>query len=185
MNLLPRRAAPARPCTVLAALLALAACGPDAAPSAPEPARGLRDDLFATTPPAGARPLSEARRSAKAGQDVVLEGRIGGRQQPFVEGRAMFTLVSSELKACDENPGDDCSTPWDYCCESKESLLAHTATVRVVDAKGEIVGTSLLGTRGLKPGARVVVAGRVHATENGLIVDARELFVAPEPRRGG
>ncbi len=56
--------------------------------------------------------MIEAREESEDGQDVVLVGRIGGSVNPWVEGRAAFSIVDPTLKACSDIPGDECKKPW-------------------------------------------------------------------------
>ena len=38
---------------------------------------------------------------------------------------------------CGENPDDACRMPWDYCCETPETIAANSATIQIVDADGQ------------------------------------------------
>jgi len=139
----------------------------------------LPADLFLDQAPPNARGVGEVKADASASGEVVLHGRIGGRRNPFVAGRAMFMLADLEMPTCDERPADKCPTPWDYCCEPKDKLLASTATVQVVGADGRPLGIGLDGRNGLKPKARVVVSGRVSKRDGDsvLVIDATGIFV--------
>lgn len=138
--------------------------------------------FFTAEPAAEARDVSEARKAGtlKVGDDVVLRGRIGGSKDPFVPGRAVFTLVGRGLKACNENPDDRCSMPWDYCCETKADILANSVTIQIVDAKGQSLRTDTKGRRGMKELTEVVIVGKV-ATADGksLVVNAASMHVMP------
>lgn len=63
--------------------------------------------------PGGAKEVIDARKSVKDGDEVVIVGRIGGSENPWIKGRAAFTIVDTSLKSCLEC-GHDCSKPWDY-----------------------------------------------------------------------
>ena len=132
----------------------------------------LPSGFFVEKQPESAKDVSEVRKAGtlKAGDDVVLRGRIGGSKDPFVAGRAVFTLMGRGLKACNEIPDDKCSKPWDYCCETKEEILGNSVTVQVVDAKGQILRTDMKGRRGLKELSEIVVVGRVAAADGKTIV---------------
>src|SRR5205085_1318727 len=95
--------------------------------------------------PAGDKPVEDVKASAKPGDAVAMRGRIGGGTEPFVEGRAVFTLVGRALPSCSDNMGDACKTPWDYCCETAEDIATHAATVQVVDAAGAPLRLDLKG----------------------------------------
>jgi hypothetical protein len=128
--------------------------------------------FFADKQPENAKDVSEARKSGalKAGDEVVLRGRVGGSKDPFVAGRAVLTLVGRGLKACNENPDDACTMPWDYCCETKEDILANSVTVQVLDAKGQILRTDLKGRRGVKELSELVVVGKVASADGSAVV---------------
>lgn len=143
-------------------------------------AASLPAALFVSAPSSGDRDVSEARKDAelKVGDQVVLRGRVGGSSEPFVAGRAVFTLVGRGLKACNENPGDTCARPWDYCCETAEEINANSATIQIVDEKGAIVRTDLKGANGLKELSEIVVAGVVAVADGkALVVNAKSLTV--------
>jgi len=163
---------------VCAAVVALSGCDqsksdpvappPKAAEAEEKPA--LPADFFVSEAPPGALSVSEARTKAKTGEPIVLSGYIGGRAEPFTEGRALF-LVSDvkNAPACE----DECATPWDACCTPSETIAANSATVQVVDAEGKTLRLDLKGQGGLASGAVVTVVGKVReASETILIVDA-------------
>ncbi len=135
--------------------------------------------LFLEQAPGNAKDVGELKGDSDTAGDVVVHGRIGGRRDPFVAGRAMFMLADLEMPTCDERHEDECPTPWDYCCEPKDKLLASTATVQVVGADGRPLAIGLNGRNGLKPQARVVVSGRVSKrdADNVLVIDATGIFV--------
>lgn len=112
--------------------------------------------------------------------EVVVRGRIGGRARPFVEGAAVFVLVDSNLKSCNELHGDKCKTPWDYCCETPESIAANTATVQIVGDDGKPIRASAMGAHGLAPLKEVVVRGEI--AEGGdagnLVINVRSIHVS-------
>lgn len=150
------------------------------------PKAPLPTGFFAEKEPDNAKDVSEVRKAGtlKVGDEVVLRGRIGGSKEPFVAGRAVFTLVGRGIKACNENPDDKCSVPWDYCCETRADILAHSVTVQVVDTKERILRTDMKGRHGLKELSEVVVVGNVASTDgNSLVLVARGAFVAREDGR--
>lgn len=144
------------------------------------PRAPLPTGFFVDSQPEHAKDVSEARHAGriKVGDEVVLRGRVGGSKEPFVAGRAVFTLMGRGLKACNENPDDKCSKPWDYCCETKEGILANSVTVQVVDAKGQILRTDMKGRRGLKELSEMVVVGKVTAADGkAVVVNATAIHV--------
>ncbi len=133
------------------------------------------------TAPEGAKPLIEVKSTAKAGDEVAFECRIGGRSAPFVESRAVMVVIDPSLPSCADNPGDSCPAPWDYCCETKDTLIAATATVQIVDAAGKPILGTLKGNQGLAPLARVTVVGKVKENETGrFVVNATGVFIDKE-----
>ncbi|MBY0311415.1 MAG: hypothetical protein K2W85_05050 [Phycisphaerales bacterium] len=136
------------------------------------PKAPLPSGFFIEKQPENAQDVSEIRKAGtlRAGDEVVLRGRVGGSKEPFVAGRAVFTLMGRGLKACNENPDDKCSKPWDYCCETKEEILGNSITVQVVDARGQILRTDLKGRRGLKELSEMVVVGKVASADGKAVV---------------
>jgi hypothetical protein len=136
------------------------------------PRASLPAGFFLESVPENAKDLSSLRKSGEVqpGDIVAIRGRIGGSAQPFVDGRAIFTLVGRDLKACNEKPGDTCPMPWDYCCEEPGDIRANSATVQVVDEKGQPLRTDLKGRMGLKELTEVVIVGKVATADNKVMI---------------
>lgn len=147
------------------------------APNAQSP--GIPAGVFVNPAPAGAVGVHELKQDKASGGDVVVRGRIGGRARPFVEGAAVFVLTDSALKSCDQRHGDNCKTPWDYCCETPESIAANTATIQIVDADGKPIRVSAEGRHGLKPLAEIVIRGEIarRSEDGNLVINAKEIAV--------
>ena len=127
--------------------------------------------------PAEAATVIEAREDSEDGQDVVLVGRIGGSVNPWVEGRAAFSIVDPTLKACSDIPGDECKKPWDYCCETHK-LPTSTAFVKFVGDDRRPLYADARELLNLKELQTVVVRGKAKRDEAGnLTVLADGLFV--------
>lgn len=140
----------------------------------------LPEGFFLEKEPEGAKTVEESKAVAKAGDKVVIRGRIGGSKSPFVEKRAVFTLMGAGLKACSDMKDDKCKTPWDYCCDTAEDIAKHSAMIQVVDGEGSPLRLGLKGTNGLKELSEVVVVGTVkEAKDKVLIVDITGLHVVP------
>lgn len=139
----------------------------------------LPPQLFLASAPADVREIKAAKQGAKVGDTITLRGRIGGSEDPFVGGRAIFTMVDTGMPACADNPEDKCKTPWDYCCETTEDVAAALATVQLVGSDGAVLKTDVKGKQGLSPLARIVVVGKVaQADDKGvLVVNASGIFV--------
>jgi len=139
----------------------------------------LPAELFQAAAPAEAKALSEVRPSAKVGDIVSFRGYVGGRVEPFVEGRSMF-LVADAVQAAACVDDMSCSTPWDSCCTASDVIAANSATIQVVDVEGQVLKTGLNGKGGLAPGATVTVTGKVREAGDGaFIVDASGIALAP------
>ncbi len=150
-------------------------------PAAPAATAGaeLPADFFLASEPAGAAFVEAAKKAAKAGDEIVIRGRIGGSESPFVENRAVFTIVGPGIKACSDIEGDLCEMPWDYCCETAETIAAHSATIRVVDDQGALIRASVKGKGGVKELSDVIVKGKVAQAQGAvLVVHASGIFVA-------
>lgn len=145
----------------------------------PATAEGLPSAVWLTAEPAGAKPVAEVRTAAEAGQEVVVIGRIAGQTEPFVAGRAIFMLADRSIPSCTEKHGPGCRTPWDFCCEAKETVRAGTATVQIVGPDGKPLKIGLENQRGLKPLADVVIAGKVSTAGDALVIDATGIYVKP------
>jgi hypothetical protein len=123
-------------------------------------------------------------KNAKAGDAIVIRGRIGGSaEESFLPDRAIFTIVDEVLPTCDKREGDACPKPWDYCCEPKDKLAAHMATITVHDpATGKTLKSPLKGQAKLNVLNTVVIQGKVdeRPSPNALTVIATGIFVEQE-----
>jgi len=134
--------------------------------------------LFVDEAPSGGRSVADLKADKRATGEVVIHGRIGGRKQPFVDGAAVFLLADAGMKSCAELHGDACRTPWDYCCEPRESLAAKTATIQIVGADGKPLRADLAGQQGMSPLAELTIAGEVAQRDGGtLVINARTIHV--------
>jgi hypothetical protein len=126
--------------------------------------------------PDGAVDVIKVREAAKDGDDILIVGRIGG-VDPWVEGRAAFSIVDNSLKACSDIPGDKCETPWDYCCESHK-LATSTAFVKVVDENGDPVKADARELLNVKELSTVVIKGKAQRDDKGnLTILATGVYV--------
>jgi hypothetical protein len=175
-------------CSMAVGVLAVAGCEKKATNSPPpKSAAGapanttaslLPAGFFLASAPADAKPVEAVKPAAKVGDTVTISGRVGGSRKPFVDGRAVFTLMGPELKACSDIEGDGCKYPWDYCCEKPEDIAAHSATVQVVDAAGAPLRMNLQGENGLKELSKVTVVGKVVQVEGpNVVINATGMHV--------
>lgn len=127
--------------------------------------------------PSDVATVIEAREQSEDGEEIALVGRIGGSVNPWIEGRAAFSIVDPTLKACNDIPGDECEIPWDYCCETQK-LPTSMAFVKFVDDDGRPLKTDARKLLSLKELQTVVVRGKAQRDEAGnLTVLASGLFV--------
>jgi hypothetical protein len=152
----------------------LVGCGggaPAPAASSGPSAEGAKYVLAAE--PADAKGVKELKADAKDGEEIVIEGRIGGDEKPWVDGQAAFMVVDKSLKPCEEG----CATPWDYCCDT-DQLPSCKALVKIVDAEGKTIASDAKTLLGVKELTTVVVKGIAKKDEAGnLTVLASGVFV--------
>jgi len=125
-----------------------------------------------TSAPEGAISVSEAKASAKEGDEVVIRARIGGRRAPMDADSPVFTIVDLQLEYCGQHSDDRCQTPWDYCCETPETIGSNTATVQVVsDSEIDL-------TDNLNPLDEIILKGIVapRPDERVLIIQATGVY---------
>jgi len=166
----------------LATSFILAACGGQNAGGDPA-ASGEHDqaltDVVVTEKPADAISVIDAKK-LKAGDAVVVQGRIGGRKDPFIAERSALLLVDpAAVLACDAVPDDPCPTPWDFCCEPQERIAAAAALVQVRGPDGKALAQSLKGRGGMSAGDFLVVSGLVAdgSSADNLLIDAEHIYV--------
>lgn len=129
--------------------------------------------------PQAAKSILQVREESKQGDEVVLVGRIGGDVNPWVEGRAAFSLVDLSAKACSDIPGDSCPTPWDYCCET-DKLVKGKTLIKLVGGDGQPVATDARELLGVKELDTLVVQGKAQRDDSGnLTILASKIFVRP------
>lgn len=130
---------------------------------------------FVETEPAAAKPIVDVKKSAKVGEEIVMRGRIAGREDPFTAGRASFMMTDMSLAVCE----DGCKTPWDHCCDDQKTIAANAATVQLVDDKGDVLKVDAQGVHGLAPNAELVVVGKVKSIDEAgnLVVDAKQVWI--------
>lgn len=128
--------------------------------SAALPASNVPETFFVAVAPPSPKSVSEVVASAKEGDQVVVTGRVGGAHKVFVDDYAAFSIVDAKLRACSDNEGDKCKTPWDYCCESPETMAANALSVELV-ADGKLLKANPRGFHGLDLLKTIVVQGKV------------------------
>ena len=168
----------------LAVLFVFAGCSqPEDSSAAKTPPKSdyNASHLVLDAEPDGGQQIIAARESAKDAEEIVLIGRIGGSLNPWVDGRAAFSVVDSSLPACSDNKADgescSCKTPWDYCCET-DKLPNAMALVKFVESDGSPVKHDARAIFGLKELQTVVVKGTAQRDDAGnLTVLANAMYV--------
>jgi len=172
-------------CLLIAFAVLLVSCGEKSTQSTAEvsvsEASPALSAVLAASPAGEAAAIAVIRSTAKPGDEITISGQIMGNAKPFVDGRAAFILGDPEvLTPCNENPGDECETPWDVCCDSPEDKKRGTATIQIVDADGRVLKESVESVGGLEKLAKVTVSGKVAEGSSAdlLIVNATAIRTA-------
>jgi hypothetical protein len=128
-------------------------------------------------------PIPQARAEKAPGDSVVLEGRIMGVMEPFVEGRSAFVLGDNSVITPCSDMEMSCDTPWDACCDPNDVRVDGTATIQIVDADGRVLRQGLEGVNGLTKLASVRVGGTLNpaSSPQSLIVNATSIELLNQP----
>jgi hypothetical protein len=166
---------------LLLATVAMIGCGEPATQPVAQSSNFDSSKFLLNAEPEGGLEIIAARESAKDTDDVVVIGRIGGSLNPWVDGRAVFSLVDCSLLACsdEKEDGEECSckTPWDYCCETPK-LPGAMALVKFVDDDGSVIKHDAREVFDVKELETIVVQGKAQRDEAGnLTVLATGMYV--------
>jgi hypothetical protein len=112
--------------------------------------------------------IIEARESANDGDPIVVVGRIGGTTNPWVDGRAAFTLLDASMvlvpEGTESEEGELCTGD---CCAAER---AHaTMLVKFVDDVGRVLAVDSRRLLGLSENEMVVVRGKAAKDESGNV----------------
>lgn len=127
--------------------------------------------------------ISELFAKPDPGTEVVVGGEVMGSMNPFIDGRAMVVLGDpTKLTPCNRRPGDECTTPWDVCCDLSETIKSSIATIQLVDDEGKIIKSGLKGVEGIQELSYLTVSGTIAEGSNAenLLINAKEIYVADE-----
>ncbi len=166
---------------LLALIVSTAGCGRQHSVEAPNSVSDSPSgsQFLLTEEPQDAKEVIAVRESARDDDAVIVVGRIGGSKNPWVEGRAAFSIVDLSLKACSDIEGDTCKMPWDYCCET-DLLPKATVLVKVVDESGDLLATDSRELLSVKELDTVVASGTAKRDDEGnLTVLANKIYVKP------
>lgn len=140
----------------------------------------LPNSLLLKEKPTNAISVVEAKKQVKKGEKVVIIGDIGGRALPFIEGRAAFILADeTNIISCDKRYGDNCKTPWDYCCEDPKKIRESILLVQVLNNQGQVIKESIKGFSNIKELSKVIVVGTYDdsSTEGNVIINASGIYL--------
>lgn len=119
--------------------------------------------------PDGAVGVIAARETAEDGKPLIMVGRIGGLKNPWVDGRAAFTLLDASMEVVTEGEemtdGAICTND---CCNDKR--MTCTALVKIVDPKGSLISVDTRKLLGVKEADMIVVQGRAQKDGKGNFV---------------
>ena len=165
---------------ILVSLVLAAGCGQkQTAEPVSTTKASVGDRYLLAEEPQDAQDVITVREDVQNEADVTVVGRIGGSRDPWVEGRAAFSIVDLSLKACSDIEGDKCKTPWDYCCQT-DLLPKATVLVKVVDESGNLIGTDSRALLSVKELDTVIANGKAKRDDAGnLTVLANKLYVMP------
>ena len=145
----------------------------------------IPESVLLKTKPEGSVSISQARNSAKPGDTIVVSGEIGGRKNDtFSPTLSTFFLADSDaIMNCIKKHGSDgCPTPWDYCCEPKEKVIASIAFIQFKSQEiGKVATQSFRGWNGLKELSQVTIKGTVDSTSspNAIIINLEGIYIQP------
>ena len=140
----------------------------------------LQAVLLASVPD-GAVTITEARKNPTPGTEVVISGKIMGKMDPFVKGRALLTLGDpSKIVSCDLMPEDSCETPWDVCCDDPATIAKSIVAIQVLGDDGRPLKHGLKGLGGMRELSSLVVKGTVAegSSANNLLINATGIHIA-------
>lgn len=116
--------------------------------------------------PVGAVGVMAAREESQNMDEIVVVGRIGGRKDPWIDGRAAFMVIDAAMTivADSEDSGED-QVCMDDCCASLRAEC--TTLVKIVDDGGTPLAIDAREVLGADVNDMVVVKGVVQRDEDG------------------
>jgi hypothetical protein len=125
-----------------------------------------RSKYLLTEEPDGAIGVIEALESGADGQPIVVVGKIGGAPNPWIDGRAAFTLLDASKTVVAD--GAECCEDeicMDDCCAADRA--ACTTLVKVVDDTGKVLAVDARQLLEIGNDELVVVRGKVSKDAEG------------------
>ena len=164
---------------LVSALVTCTGCG--TSPASSQPSSTVADidgsQFKLAKEPNGAVGVIAARESAEDGEPLVLVGRIGGAENPWIDGRAAFTLLDASVAVVPEGEGsEEGEICIGDCCDTER--LHCTTLIKVVDQQGQLVAVDSRKLLGLKESDMVVVQGTAKKDESGnFVMLAKGIYV--------
>jgi hypothetical protein len=145
--------------------------GADAAPLVDRSQYLLSDE------PEGAVGVITARENATDGEPVVLVARIGGRKNPWIEGRAAFTVIDASMAIVTDGAQSDANEVcMDDCCAALRN--GCTTLVKLVDQQQRVLPVDARELLQAGEGDMVVVQGQVkRASDDEFSIVASGVYV--------
>lgn len=123
--------------------------------------------------------VEDARKQNLIDNELIVEGFIGGRREPFSKNRASFILGDNSLQTCDKIPVDNCPTPWDACCEDRKKIISGCLNVQIKDENSSLIRGNLNGVGGLSPGVKIKIKGIVDSSSlpNSMVLNVQRIQI--------
>jgi hypothetical protein len=117
-----------------------------------------------------------AREDAKDKEEIVLLGRIGGRENPWIKGRSAFMVIDASMNvvASGEESGSK-QVCLDDCCATLRK--GSTMLVKIVDAQGRTLPIDARQLLDVDANDIVVVKGKVQRDKDSCSVAATGVYV--------
>lgn len=118
--------------------------------------------------PDGAIGVIAARESSEDGKPLIMVGCIGGTANPWIEGRAAFTLLDASMSVVAEGEESENAICTEACCD--ELRVGCTALVKLVDSQGSVIPVDSRQLLGVQESDMLVVEGKAQKDKAGNFV---------------
>jgi len=124
-----------------------------------------RSDYVLAEEPTGAIGVISAREETQDQEEIVMVGRIGGRENPWIEGRAAFMMIDAAMTVvADGAESAENEICMDDCCAGLRAEC--TTLVKIVDADGKPLAIDTRDLLDVKENDMVVVTGKVQRDDD-------------------
>ncbi len=159
-------------------LIGIAGCGRPEPQTATNTPSIDKSKYILNEEPDGAVGVMIAREDMQDQDEIVLVGRIGGRANPWIEGRSAFMVIDAALTVvADGQESDDGQVCMDDCCA--ELRAGMTTLVKIVDDQGTPLAIDTRELLEVQENDMVVVKGKVHRDDKAgtFTISARGIYV--------